>query len=163
MKLTHDQRLDALSRLVGRFMGAMHRYDVGRTLPLLHAEKVTTHQIAVLEFVRAPQTVSGVARHVGLSRSATSQMINKLVRRRLVRRSEGKIDRREKSVELDKSGVALLKKISRSRLTRFAVSLAILSPRVAGHLALSLEDVVAELDKAPEKPAHPLTRRKGRP
>jgi DNA-binding MarR family transcriptional regulator len=84
----------------------MHRYDAGRTLPILHAAKLTTPQVAVLEFVREPQTVSAVANYLGLSRPATSQLIDKLVRGRLISRKEGTIDRRERSVILNAKGRA---------------------------------------------------------
>jgi hypothetical protein len=53
-------------------MGAMHRYHAGRTLPILHAVRLTTPQLAVLEFTRQPQTVSAVATYLGLSRPATN-------------------------------------------------------------------------------------------
>jgi DNA-binding MarR family transcriptional regulator len=147
MKPLHYNRR-SLARLVNRFLGEMHRYDAGRTLPLMHAEKLTTPQLAVLEFVRVARTVSAVALHVGLSRPATSQMINKLVHRGLVRRSEGSVDRREKAVTLTSKGLSLLDKISAARAARFQSSLADLSPGVASRLKQTLVDVVAELDKA---------------
>jgi DNA-binding MarR family transcriptional regulator len=93
-----------LGHMVTRFMSMMHRYDAGRTLPLMHAPKLTTPQFAVLEFVRHLRTVSAVAVHVGLSRPATSQMIDKLADRRLVRRSEGLADRRERARRIDFQG-----------------------------------------------------------
>lgn len=145
-----NSRHNRLAPLVVRFMSAMHRYDGGRTLTLMHAEKLTTPQLAVLEFVRTPRTVSAIAEHVGLSRPATSQMIDKLVKRRLVGRSEGMLDRREKAVELSCSGVTLLEKISRFRSARFRASLRALSPAAAGRLGVALERAVAEFEKAAE-------------
>ena len=138
----------SLAHLVGRFLGEMHRYYAGRTLPLMHAAKLTTPQLAVLEFVRVARTVSAVAEHVGLSRPATSQMINKLVARQLVRRSESVADRREKAVVMGAKGIALLERISAARAARFGASLAVLSPRVAARLMGALEEAVAALDKA---------------
>jgi DNA-binding MarR family transcriptional regulator len=144
----------APGRLVWQFLTAMHRYDAGRTLPILHAANLTTPQLAVLEFVHLPRTMSAVALHIGLSRPATSQMIDKLVRRRLVRRSEGTKDRREKAVLLSAKGDSLLKNITRARAARFDASLAVLSPAVVAKLAVALADVVQELDKAqPQSPA----------
>ena len=154
MKLYANPPHNRLARLVVRFVSAMHRYDDGRTLTLMHTEKLTTPQLAVLEFVRAPRTVSAIAVHVGLSRPATSQMIHKLVKRRLVRRSEGTLDRREKAVELSASGITLLEKISRFRASRFRASLAALSPATAGRLGMALEGVVAELERTSEKLAN---------
>jgi DNA-binding MarR family transcriptional regulator len=148
MKLSDRKGRPALGHLVTRFMSAMHRYDAGRTLPLMHTAKLTTPQFAVLEFVRRPHKVSAVAVYVGLSRPATSQMIDKLVSRRLVRRSEGLGDRREKAVELSARGKALLERIAAARAAGFEASLAVLSGRVAAKLEAALVDVFEELDKA---------------
>ena len=147
MKILNSSK-STLAPLVGRFLSEMHRHDAGRTLPLMHAAKLTTPQLAVLEFVCVSRTVSAVAIHVGLSRPATSQMINKLVHRQLVRRSEGVPDRREKALLLSAKGVALLGRISAARAARFEASLAVLSPRAAARLRRALEETVAELDKA---------------
>jgi DNA-binding MarR family transcriptional regulator len=147
MKSLSRDRL-APGRLVWHFLTAMHRYDAGRTLPILHAAKLTTPQLAVLEFVHVPRTMSAVALCIGLSRPATSQMIDKLVARRLVRRFEGTEDRREKAVLLSAKGGALLKRIARARVARFDASLAALPSAVAAKLATTLAEVIEELDKA---------------
>lgn len=135
-----------LVRLVGCFMHAMHAHDAGRTLPLLHATKLTTPQLAVLEFVRTPRTVSAIADHVALSRPATSQMIQKLVQRRLIRRFDGSTDRRKKTIALSPTGAALLERISAARMARFGASLSVLPARVAAQLARALVEAVAVLD-----------------
>jgi DNA-binding MarR family transcriptional regulator len=137
-----------LADLVGRFLREMHRYDVGRTLALLHEAELTTPQLAVLEFVRVSRTVSAVGEHVGLSRPATSQMVEKLVQRRLVRRSEGAVDRRERAVALTAKGTALIEKIAAARATRFEASLALLPPRTAARLAGALAEAVAAFEKS---------------
>jgi DNA-binding MarR family transcriptional regulator len=147
MKLSRPTKRQ-LALLLARFLSEMHRYDAGRTLPLMHAAKLTTPQLALLEFVRVSRTVSAAAVHVGLSRPATSQMLNKLVHRRLVRRSEGVVDRREKAVTLTAKGAELLKSISAARTARFAASLAVLSPRVAARLLGALKESTTALDKA---------------
>lgn len=150
--------------LVGQFMQAMHRCDGGRTLPLLHAAKLTMPQMAVLEYVAAPRTVSAVADYIGLSRPATSYMLDKLVRRGFVRRSEGKVDRRERSVVLTAKGAALLHRIHATRVARFEASLAGLSPQAATRLVRALTAVMAELDSvrnlSPEPDAAPGSRRR---
>ena len=146
MKLHAKNR--SLARLVTRFLSQMHRYDAGRTLPLMHAAKITTPQLAVLEFVRVARTISSIAVHVGLSRPATSQMINKLAHRRLVRRSEGAVDRREKAVVLTARGSALLDRISAARSARFQASLAALPPQASARFRGALREVIAALDKA---------------
>jgi DNA-binding MarR family transcriptional regulator len=123
----------------------MHRYDAGRTLPILHAAKLTTAQLAVLEFTREPQTVSAIAIYLGLSRPATSQLIDKLARGHLVHRIEGMSDRRERNVILSAKGKALVDRIAAARAARFDSSLAVLAPAVATQFELILAEVVDAL------------------
>lgn len=138
----------SLTKLVICFLGEMHLFDAGRSLPLLHAAKLTTPQLAALEFVFERRTISTVASYLGLSRPATSQMIQKLVRRGLIRRSEGAIDRREKTVALTAKGKALLKKIAAARSARFAKSVSVLPRRSASRLKGALREAVRDIDRA---------------
>ena len=126
-------------------MRAMHRYDAGRTLPILHAANLTTSQIAVLQFTREPQTVSAVARYLGLSLPATSQLIDKLVRGQLVRRVEGPTDRRQRNIALSGKGRSLVDRIASARAARFEASLAVLPAPVAARFSSILHQVISAL------------------
>jgi DNA-binding MarR family transcriptional regulator len=141
-----------LAPLVAAFMYEMHRYDGGRTLPLLHAAQLTMPQLAVLEYVVVARTVSTVAEYAGLSRPATSFMIDKLVRRGFVRRSEGVVDRRERAVALTAKGRALLARVHAARVARFETSLGVLSPRAADRLTGALQEAMAELGEVGQSP-----------
>ncbi len=134
---------------VYRFLSAMHRYDAGRTLPILHAAKLTTPQLAALEFARESRTVSMIATHLGLSRPAASQLIDKLVRGGLVRRVEGTLDRRQRNVILSAKGRALAGRIAAARAARFDASLAVLAPDLAARFASILDEVIGALSAAP--------------
>jgi DNA-binding MarR family transcriptional regulator len=138
----------SLTKLVTRFLQEMVPFDAGRMLPMLHTAKLTATQLAVLEFVFEPRTVSGVASFVGLSRPATSQMIHKLVHRGLVRRSEGARDRREKAVVLSARGKTLLRKVASARAAQIGASTRILPHRSAGRLRVALRDAVRQMEKA---------------
>lgn len=148
---------DGLGALVARFLAEMHRYDAGRTLPILHAARITTPQLAALEFVREPKTMSAVAVHLGLSRPATSQLIDKLARGGLVRRTEGAIDRRERNVVLSAKGKSLVGRIAAARAARFNASLAVLSRPAAARLATALGAVVAAPEQAQPRPRQILS------
>ena len=137
----------------------MHRHDAGRTLPLLHAARLNTPQLAVLEFVRTPRTVSAIADHIGLSRPATSQLVNKLVRRHLVRRSENTEDRRQKTILLNRPGAAWLEKVEDARVARFETSLALLPATTATRLAQALADAVAAMEQSSATERKRRTRR----
>jgi DNA-binding MarR family transcriptional regulator len=131
---------------VDRFLRVMHRYDAGRTLPILHASKLTTAQIAALEFAREPRRVSDIATYLGLSRPATSQMIDKLAGKRLVLRIEGAADRRQRNVVLSARGRALVDRIAAARAARFDASLAVLDAAAAARFHSILEEVIARLE-----------------
>lgn len=141
----------------------MHRYDGGRSLPVLHESGLTTPQLAVLELVRVPCTVSVVAEHLGLSRPATSQLVQKLVKRGLLLRSEGIADRRERALVLSPEGGALLLAIADARAARFEAALAVLPASVGSRLKSGLSAAVEALQIAPAPTAAPaLQRRKSR-
>jgi DNA-binding MarR family transcriptional regulator len=143
----------SLGLLVDQFLRAMHRYDAGRTLPILHSAKLTTPQIAVLEFTGKPRTVSAIAIYLGLSRPATSQLVDKLVCTGLVRRTEGAVDRRERNVVLTAKGSSLVDRIAAARAARFASSLAVLPKPVATRFHSVLSEVTGALSDAAEPAA----------
>jgi DNA-binding MarR family transcriptional regulator len=147
MKLTRSAR-PSLGSLVYQFEDAMHRYDAGRTLPILHAAKLTTPQLAALEFTREPRTVSAVAIYLGLSKPATSQLIDKLVRSHLVLRTQSRVDRRERIVILGTKGKTLVARIAAARGARFDASLAVLPRAVAIRFELILAEIVDILAKS---------------
>ena len=160
----HAKERKRLAELVGRFMHAMHRYDGGRMLPLMHRAELTLPQLAVLEFVEQARTVSAVAEHAGLSRPATSQMVDKLVKRGWVRRSEGATDRRERVVTLSGRGQALVEKVHAARAARFEGSLRELKGVAAGRLRRALEEALAGLSGGEKaKPGRKKTRGRRKP
>lgn len=152
-----------LGSLVARFLGEMHRFDAGRTLPLLHESKLTTPQLAVLEFASEPRTISAVSVHLGLSLPATSQMVQKLVERGLIRRFEGPVDRREKKIVRAPQGESLLGAIAAARAARFEASLAVLPAAVAARLESALKATIEMLDRAPVPVEPPSPSRRGKP
>jgi DNA-binding MarR family transcriptional regulator len=138
-----------LGELIGSFMAELHRYDHGRTLPILHRSRMTTPQLATLEVLREVKTVSEVAGALGLSRPATSQMVDKLVRKKLVHRSKMSADRRRRSVVLSPQGRALLGDINRARTARFDDSLVSISGELRGRFRQVLAEIVDALRLRP--------------
>ena len=149
--MTKSSLAQGLGELVWCLVSEMHRFDDGRTLPILHSSKLTTPQLAVLEFVRTPCTVSAAADFTRLSRPAASQLVDKLVRLGLLRRDLCTEDRRERRVALTVKGKTLLRKIAQARAARFAASLATLPPALAARLSLVLREVVETLGQRGER------------
>ena len=77
---------------------------------------------------------------------ATSQLVDKLARARLVRRTLGTADRRQRYVTLAASGAALVERVAAARAARFKASLATVPAPLAARLSAVLAEVVAALD-----------------
>lgn len=104
-------REPALLRLLRIFM----RHSVDDMTALLKEHALSMPQIGALQLVRAegPQTVSSVADHLNLSLGATSHLVERLVQKDLVARTEDPADRRQKLVSLRPAGRALIAEIDR--------------------------------------------------
>jgi len=139
----------SVGSIVYRFMRALHRHDGRRTLALFHAARLTTPQLAVLEFLAVPRTMSAVSDHLGLSKSATSQLVDRLARQGLLQRSENAEDRRERHVALSDKGTDLAAQVTAARVARFNAALSTLPPDLAARFAAVLGEVNAALDSQP--------------
>ncbi len=98
--------------------------------------------LAALYVLAAGQTttVSDLADAIGRSPSATSRLIDGLVRRRLVERREEVEDRRQRTVWLTLRGQALLRVVDRARADQF---LSAVRPMPTGERALIAMGVAA--------------------
>lgn len=67
----------------------------------------------------ATTTVGELAELIGRSPSATSRLVDGLVRRRLVERQEEQEDRRQRTLHLTQRGQALLRVVDRARADQF--------------------------------------------
>jgi DNA-binding MarR family transcriptional regulator len=99
-------------------------------------------QLAALYVLADGQTttVSDLADAIGRSPSATSRLIDGLVRRRLVERREEVEDRRQRTVWLTLRGQALLRVVDRARADQF---LSAVRPMPTGERALIAMGVAA--------------------
>lgn len=134
-----------------RFMQAYWRFSIDDMTAALKEHELSMPQLATLQFLHAEgaRSVSAIADHLNLSRTATSHLVERLVRKALVRREEDQRDRRHKSVTLGEDGRDLIAELHR----RSADSLAALLRRVPegkrDALELAMRDVASELENAP--------------
>jgi DNA-binding MarR family transcriptional regulator len=131
-----------------RFMQAYLRFSIDDMTAALKEHELSMPQLAALQFVRAegPQSVSAIADHLNLSRTATSHLVDRLVRKELVRREEDPRDRRQKTVTLGGAGAQLLAGIHRrSAATLDALLLGVPEDRRAA-LERAMHDVVTDLE-----------------
>jgi DNA-binding MarR family transcriptional regulator len=73
-------------------------------------------------------------------------MIDRLVRQRLLDRTENRLDRRRKAVAITASAKILLRKIGRARASEYELGLAPVAPELLAQMATLLGHVVAQLE-----------------
>lgn len=125
-----------LLRLLRMFM----RHSVDDMTALLREHGLSMPQIGALQLLRAegPQTVSAVADHLNLSLGATSHLVERLVQKDLVARTENPADRRQKLVSLRPAGMDLIAEIDR----RSAASMQALLQNVSEPSRVALDEAV---------------------
>ena len=121
----------------------------------VHELELTLSQLAALLVLgeAGPQTVSAIADRVGLSRAATSHLVERLVRRKLLHRAEDPDDRRQKRVTLARSGERLLDDIQQVHRRSSDALWARLSPGDRTRAAAHVQALVKVLSDAKARPA----------
>ena len=116
---------------------------------------VTFPQLRILFRVRARPgiDVRGLAEELGISPSAASQQVDKLVARGMIDRREDPDDRRHVRLELTELGAQAAGEISRAMHEHIEASLARLSDDDLTHLRALLERVIAAYAALPASPA----------
>lgn len=112
-QLTPEERV---LRAFKDFRAALLRDPMRQTIKFLHGRNMSFAAIATVMALRerGDQTISNLAREIGLSVAATSQLVERLVQDDLVRRTEHPSDRRRKQVALTAKGNAFLAKMDGS-------------------------------------------------
>lgn len=106
-----------LAHIAHDFLGSAHVFASAvedmierRLIERVAGKRLTLSQFRLLKLVALTDahTVSDVGLFLGVSNAAASKAVDKLVRRKLLRRSEGAPDRREIRLSLTKSSMRLL-------------------------------------------------------
>jgi DNA-binding MarR family transcriptional regulator len=124
-----------------------------RLLDKLGATMPMTVALHVLAFA-GPQTMTQLSAQIGLSASATSHLLQRLVDLSLAQRHEVPGDRRQRLLAITPRGRRAVDELMNARLTEMRESLAPLSTTTRSRLGHALRAVLAELAAA-EKPVCP--------
>jgi DNA-binding MarR family transcriptional regulator len=137
-------RWSALSMQVARADG------MPQMLRLLNEHNLSMPMMVVLHLLafEGTQTMTRLAERTGLSTSATSHLIQRLVEGRLVDRTEGAVDRRVREIALTPAGQDLTAEMLRQRFSDLRASVAPLSDTTRARLAAAITDVTIELAAA---------------
>lgn len=135
-----------------RFMRAYMRFSVDDLSAMLKEHELSMPQLGALHVLRAegPQSVSAIADHIALSRTATSHLVDRLVRKKLVRRQEDPTDRRQKRITLDDAGHDLIAEVHARSDASMDALLEPVSAAKRDALELAMRDVVSELEGVTE-------------
>jgi DNA-binding MarR family transcriptional regulator len=143
---TPAQRMHDLMR---RLMVVMNQKFAGDSLAVMSKAGLSMPQMVTMYILErlGAQSISAIATKLQLSLAATSHLVDRLVRARLVVRKEEASDRRQKRVEITSGGRALLAQIHEAREREMGRVLARLSPRVVKDLEQVLQAMVEELSR----------------
>jgi DNA-binding MarR family transcriptional regulator len=113
-------------------------------LAVMHEAGLTLPQVVVLSVLHHGDAsqVSTLAELTGLSMSATSTLIQRLVEMDLVTREEDPDDRRQKRIELTRAGAALIERLGALRAAEIGRGFASLPPNLRNDLLDVLHRVV---------------------
>jgi DNA-binding MarR family transcriptional regulator len=147
-KIDSSRAGDALRRLVDL---VSHRS--GLVLALMNSEAITLPQVLLMSRVErlGSASPSDLAEGSRASAAAMSQMIERLVRQRLLERAEDSTDRRRKAIRLTPRARVLLRKLKSARSTDYELGLSSLSRKLREELAAALERAVAQIEAERER------------
>lgn len=135
---------DSLRRLVDL---VSHRS--GLVLAVMDDCSVTLPQVLLVSYVErcGSASHSDLSERSNVSAPAMSQMIERLVRQGLLRRTEDAADRRRKIIVVTPHARALLRKLEIARSSEYELGLVSVSPKIQARLALILEQVIGEVER----------------
>lgn len=112
---------------------------------------MTVDQAILLDLVRTRRadTSSAIARAMGLSLPSATQMIDRLVRDGLARRTEDPEDRRRRTIAVTAKARAFLTRLREVRIAELAEGLAGVTPMTRSALGASLDAALEELMAPP--------------
>ena len=133
-------------------MGSLHeiqRHGAGDSLAIMNATGLTLAQIITLYLLqsRSSCTIKEISESTRLSPGATSHLVSRLYKKKLVYRTEDKTDRRNKQISLSNLGIEVLSRLIRARKEGFTKALELLSNKTRSSLGLALALVIEEFKK----------------
>lgn len=148
--------IERLGQLLPLFMDLINRRSAGQTMRIMHECGLTLPQMVALHVLRhaTPLSLQGLTDHLQLSPSATSTLVDKLVAKGFVDRTENPDDRRQKRIELTPAGAELLDRLALARAAEFSGAVAAVDPQLRAELVTLFERVIAQLS-AGESPCRP--------
>ncbi|CAM3812474.1 MarR family transcriptional regulator [Deinococcus frigens] len=140
-------------------MRQLHRLVSDRVMGSLQSElqdeDVSFTQMTALYKVRAftPISVSALAEHLGVSLPATSQLIQELVRRKLMERRENPQDRREKLLDLSEKGQQFLSVKEKTMMGAYSEIFGRVHPKTLAAAENAINALLSEVHQHADTPS----------
>ena len=138
-----DAVLTASRALVA--MAARSLADVGEEVTL------TQYRSLVVIASRGPQGVASLAEAVAVTPPTASRLVDRLVRKGLVRRRSDRNDRRQVRIALTASGRDLVDLVTERRRQEIAALLTSISPELQQPMAAGLQQLAEAAGEVPEQ------------
>lgn len=144
----HNWRTTRLQDRPGFLIRRLHQIHTALFLHECAADGLTPVQYSVLTAIDqlGPCEQIVVSRAVGLDRTSTADVVQRLERRKLVRRRVSPIDKRMKMTTLTEVGTALLKRIDGAAARAHARTLEPLTSREAAEMMAHMAKIIAVHD-----------------
>jgi DNA-binding MarR family transcriptional regulator len=160
MSKESDPDVEGLARQMMAWVHLSMRLNRGsEDAKAMAAVGLTLQQIVTLHVLNfeGPRSVSQLTEALGLSMSATSHLVQRLLEQEYVTREEHPGDRRQKRVAIAPGGKKVVEKMIRMRQREMRVVSEALSPQLRKRLSGVLGDVIEELSRAagPGPASHP--------
>jgi len=148
--MNHDE--DELGGLLVEFVNRVS-HPRGRALTFLTKTGVTVDQVILLNFAHGQpgSTPSALAAKMNLSLPSVSQMLERLHKLGLVRRTEDQADRRRKTIGVTAKATALLVKFREVRCDEFRAGTVSLTAATRRNLVSAIKAAVGELKTIDER------------
>jgi len=145
---------EQLAVLFGQMMALIHSRFAGDSLTILHETGMTLPQLVGLQVLHhaGPVSVSMLSAALKLSASATSHLVDRMVEKGFVARTEDPEDRRQKRLEITETGRSLVERLQASRTAEFTTAFSEVNPEFQSQLVPIFEQLNAELARN-----HPLS------
>jgi len=148
-------RPQQLSALLGELLSHIHRRSAGDSLAIMTEAGLTMAQLVTLHTLAhgGARSVGGIGGCLRLSPAATSHLVERLVRSRLVARTEDPDDRRARRVAITASGRRLVERVNAARTRELGAVFGRLTSEARRQLALALARVRDEIAALPQEPS----------
>ncbi len=138
-----------LSELLEDMFGLIYYRFAGDSMSLMAESGLTMPQIVTMKILdhAGPQSISVVGERLSLTPSTVSHLVDQLVKKGLIDRSEDPDDRRQKRIAITAAGSALLNRLTDDRVTEIARVLGSLDPDTRNAMAGAVERAIADLSR----------------